>query len=212
MGFGMHFVQLSFIFLIQTFSIVYGFYQPCKFLSVKAAQSGSRNKCSLMRSLKMSGTSPSVAVLDAKHADSTSPFACPQCGSPAELKDNACSNCGAPFVVRDGFVDLTPESTKVISNNPVKSEPSQFAELVSNLKKNPFVTSLLASSGLQFAGAPIRQELFRTPLVSYLYERGWRQGFDSAGFPGIDKEYELAMEFFQGANPARPSDLAANLP
>lgn len=38
------------------------------------------------------------------------------------------------------------------------------------------------------------QELFRSPLISFVYERGWRQGFSWAGFPGVDKEYEMAME------------------
>ncbi|GFH25581.1 predicted protein, partial [Haematococcus lacustris] len=32
-------------------------------------------------------------------------------------------------------------------------------------------------------------ELFRSPLISYVYERGWRQGFLWAGFPGVDKEF-----------------------
>ena len=35
-----------------------------------------------------------------------------------------------------------------------------------------------------------KTQLFRSPLVSYLYERGWRQGFKNAGFPGIDVEFE----------------------
>ncbi len=34
-------------------------------------------------------------------------------------------------------------------------------------------------------------ELFRSPLISFAYERGWRQGFALAGFPGVDKEYEM---------------------
>lgn len=28
----------------------------------------------------------------------------------------------------------------------------------------------------------------RNPLVSFVYERGWRQGFAQAGFPGVDQE------------------------
>lgn len=42
------------------------------------------------------------------------------------------------------------------------------------------------------------QELFRQPLVSWVYERGWRQGFAWAGFPGVDKEFDLAMGFLRG--------------
>ncbi|GLC56003.1 hypothetical protein PLESTB_001054000 [Pleodorina starrii] len=38
-------------------------------------------------------------------------------------------------------------------------------------------------------------ELFRNPLVSFAYERGWRQGFAWAGFPGVDKEYDIAMSY-----------------
>ena len=41
--------------------------------------------------------------------------------------------------------------------------------------------------------------LFTSPSVSFAYERGWRQGFASAGFPGPDKEAELAMEYFAPA-------------
>ncbi|DBA74996.1 TPA: hypothetical protein ACH3X1_010339 [Trebouxia sp. C0004] len=46
-----------------------------------------------------------------------------------------------------------------------------------------------------FAG----QDIFRNPLVSFIYERGWRQGFKSAGFPGADEELKLAMEFLAPA-------------
>ncbi|KAI3430392.1 hypothetical protein D9Q98_004987 [Chlorella vulgaris] len=41
--------------------------------------------------------------------------------------------------------------------------------------------------------------IFRSPLVSAVYERGWRQGFAWAGFPGADKEYELACDYLQPA-------------
>jgi ubiquinone/menaquinone biosynthesis C-methylase UbiE len=42
-------------------------------------------------------------------------------------------------------------------------------------------------------------ELFRQPLISFIYERGWRQNFAGAGFPGPDKEYQMAMEYLQSA-------------
>lgn len=41
-----------------------------------------------------------------------------------------------------------------------------------------------------------RQNLFQSPLVSFLYERGWRNAFRRAGFPGPDAEYDLAATFF----------------
>lgn len=43
--------------------------------------------------------------------------------------------------------------------------------------------------------AIVTQELFRSPLTSFLYERGWRDNFRTAGFPGIDTEF-LDLEIF----------------
>jgi ubiquinone/menaquinone biosynthesis C-methylase UbiE len=43
---------------------------------------------------------------------------------------------------------------------------------------------------------PMR-DLFTNPLVSFAYERGWRQGFAAAGFPGPDVEYNMVKSFFE---------------
>jgi len=51
---------------------------------------------------------------------------------------------------------------------------------------------------------PMR-DLFTSPAVSFAYERGWRQGFAAAGFPGIDAEYQLVKEYFE-PNTATSSD------
>lgn len=40
-------------------------------------------------------------------------------------------------------------------------------------------------------GEAVKEGTFQTPLVSWLYERGWRQGFNANGFPGIDEEFRL---------------------
>ncbi|KAG5181606.1 S-adenosyl-L-methionine-dependent methyltransferase [Tribonema minus] len=42
----------------------------------------------------------------------------------------------------------------------------------------------------------IMEGTFQSPLVSFVYERGWRQAFNANGFPGIDKEFEEVAEFF----------------
>ena len=39
----------------------------------------------------------------------------------------------------------------------------------------------------------------RSPLVSFVYERGWRQGFSWGGFPGEAKEFDLAMDYLKSA-------------
>merc|ERR1719203_210803 len=43
---------------------------------------------------------------------------------------------------------------------------------------------------------PMR-DLFTSPFVSYAYERGWRNSFSRAGFPGIDKEFELVRDYLK---------------
>ena len=43
------------------------------------------------------------------------------------------------------------------------------------------------------------RDLFTSPSVSFAYERGWRQGFNQAGFPGADREFEMAKEYFAPA-------------
>ncbi|CAM9144117.1 unnamed protein product [Ectocarpus fasciculatus] len=45
-------------------------------------------------------------------------------------------------------------------------------------------------------GEAVKEGTFQTPLVSWLYERGWRQGFNANGFPGIDEEFRLVSEYF----------------
>eukprot|EP00890_Picochlorum_soloecismus_P006793 jgi/Picsp_1/939/NSC_04424-R1_protein len=42
-------------------------------------------------------------------------------------------------------------------------------------------------------------QIFRNPLVSLAYERGWRQSFSWAGFPGLDEESKLAMDVLKPA-------------
>ncbi|KAL7085542.1 hypothetical protein ACP275_14G287100 [Erythranthe tilingii] len=45
---------------------------------------------------------------------------------------------------------------------------------------------------------PASTELFRFPLVSFLYERGWRQSFSIwGGFPGPEKEFELIKDYLK---------------
>ncbi|KAK9844600.1 hypothetical protein WJX74_004440 [Apatococcus lobatus] len=65
-------------------------------------------------------------------------------------------------------------------------------------------TDLTLSSGIEqksyqqsfWAGT----EIFRSPLISFVYERGWRQGFATAGFPGVVKETQLALDYLRPAN------------
>ncbi|CAN8233995.1 unnamed protein product, partial [Cochlearia groenlandica] len=56
----------------------------------------------------------------------------------------------------------------------------------------------VASGSKQYSEPmPLSTELFRTPLVSFLYERGWRQNFIWGGFPGPEKEFEMAKDYLK---------------
>jgi ubiquinone/menaquinone biosynthesis C-methylase UbiE len=60
----------------------------------------------------------------------------------------------------------------------------------------------LALSGLPFTDPnyiPMR-DLFTSPAVSFAYERGWRQGFQRAGFPGPDTEAQMAESYFAASS------------
>lgn len=41
--------------------------------------------------------------------------------------------------------------------------------------------------------------IFQSPVVAFVYERGWRQGFAYAGFPGVEEEFELAQRYLAPA-------------
>ncbi|KNA22133.1 hypothetical protein SOVF_036590 [Spinacia oleracea] len=59
--------------------------------------------------------------------------------------------------------------------------------------------NLTASSGAKDyveSMAPVT-EFFSTPIMSYVYERGWRQNFGLGGYPGPDREFEMAKEYFK---------------
>ena len=99
----------------------------------------------------------------------------------------------------DSYLDLLqPAATAEDSpdDNTNKTTTSIFAR---NLV--PFIPPPLRSA-LATAGLPMGEEyipmrdLFTSPAVSFAYERGWRQGFARAGFPGADVEAEMAMEYF----------------
>lgn len=49
---------------------------------------------------------------------------------------------------------------------------------------------------------------FQTKFISSIYERGYRQNFERAGFPGIDKEFDEASTFFDAANAKTVLDLS----
>jgi len=81
------------------------------------------------------------------------------------------------------------EEKTTVSSSPILSSlltltPPPVRALIAN-----------ASSDSDLEYIPMR-DLFTSPSVSYAYERGWRQGFAAAGFPGADEEFDMAKEYF----------------
>ncbi|KAL3791568.1 hypothetical protein ACHAW5_000871 [Stephanodiscus triporus] len=78
-----------------------------------------------------------------------------------------------------------------------KSPPilSSLLSLVPPPLRSIVANAVPGSSSSSHEYVPMR-DLFTSPTVSFAYERGWRQGFAAAGFPGPDAEFELANEHF----------------
>jgi len=130
-----------------------------------------------------------------------------------------CSACGITFPLETSgnFHDLTVGAATPVGELPAK--PSSADQGDSGfLQRLPFVKTTDAIAGA--IGLPRSQEVealakdilreggpfanqsrplgtstFQSPLVSFAYERGWRQQFASSGFPGPDKEFLLAKDF-----------------
>lgn len=116
------------------------------------------------------------------------------------------SNAGVHFTLKsasdserafEGRSDAYINLLEPINEEETKKTSVATSPIVSSLLTltPPPVRSLLASSNSDFEYIPMR-DLFTLKSVSFAYERGWRQGFVAAGFPGADKEFELAKEYF----------------
>ncbi|KAB5514592.1 hypothetical protein DKX38_028498 [Salix brachista] len=91
------------------------------------------------------------------------PFACPVCYEPLIRKGPPGFNL--PAIYRSGF--KCKKCTKTYSS-----------------KDNYLDLTITAGMKDYTEINPVRTEIFRSPLVSFLYERGWRQSFNQSGFPG----------------------------
>lgn len=98
----------------------------------------------------------------------------------------------------DTYINLLePVKDKKDDGDSNSSSQSPFAEIFRQAL--PYIPPPLRAPLASLTGGeefiPMR-DLFTSPAVSYAYERGWRQGFARAGFPGPDVEAEMAMDYF----------------
>ncbi|WCJ29936.1 S-adenosyl-L-methionine-dependent methyltransferases superfamily protein [Euphorbia peplus] len=103
-------------------------------------------------------------------------FACPVCYQPLIRKGPPGFNLSA--IYRSGF--------KCTSCNKTYSSKDNYLDLTVTAGMKDYTEA-----------RPVRTELFRSPIVSFLYERGWRQNFRQSGFPGPDEEFKMAQEYFE---------------
>ncbi|KAM0857103.1 hypothetical protein ACQ4PT_048693 [Festuca glaucescens] len=105
----------------------------------------------------------------------------------SELSKLACPICYYPLV---SSIDHQSAPTKSDSSlecstcNKVYSSKDDYWDLTVAVGSNEYSESM-----------PAATELFRTPLVSFLYERGWRQNFIWGGFPGLEREFDMAKTY-----------------
>jgi len=111
----------------------------------------------------------------------------------------------------DSYFDLLNVVTDDKSSAPDGSDDAESNSSVQNILNSlrVFIPPPLRIAG-DDAYVPMR-DLFTSPFVSYAYERGWRQGFQAAGFPGIDKEFELVKDYFSPCTPDKESSVVIDM-
>ena len=109
------------------------------------------------------------------------PLACPV--SLQALEDAGYSRCNG---LRYGKTDCIWDLTIGAATNARSSEPVSLQDLARSFLP-PELRGLIPTSSY------LGTSTFETPQVAFAYERGWRDSFARAGFPGPDEEFRLAQ-------------------
>lgn len=153
-------------------------------------------------------------------------FACPTCGAPVDDPTTlavapppaaggsrrrrraaaappvagvpTCGACGTTFPSTTDYTDMTPAAGRVQQAAPFGGDGSGTAGARGRALRT---ATAIASSLAQ----PPKQGIFQSPLVSYLYERGWRDNFAAAGAPGPAAEAAAAAAWFAAAPVTDPA-------
>ena len=109
------------------------------------------------------------------------PLACPVSLQPLDARGFAKSSGLQYGKVEDAFWDLTIGA----AINAKSPNPTSLTDVARSLLPRELRGILPQSSYLGTS-------TFETPQVAFAYERGWRDSFKRAGFPGPDEEFKLA--------------------
>jgi len=110
----------------------------------------------------------------------TAPLSCPVSLRPLDDR-GFCARSGLQYAKSDGIWDLTIGA----AINARTSNPTSLTDLARSFLPKELRGLLPQSSYMGTA-------TFETPQVAFAYERGWRESFGRAGFPGPDEEFKLA--------------------
>ncbi|KAK1441585.1 hypothetical protein QVD17_07594 [Tagetes erecta] len=131
-----------------------------------------------------------MATSQVSSSTSTRGFITPLSSMGSKKQVLACSICYDMLTWNDDpifSVDCTPKFTlKCSTCNKTYNGNETHLDLT------------LSGSNKSGGQMPASSEIFRLPLVSFLYERGWRQGFSIwGGFPGPKKEFEMMKDYLK---------------
>lgn len=95
-----------------------------------------------------------------------------------------CPICHRPLRVADAYTSSASGLSCAACNRTFSGANNGIKDLT--------LVSGLSSRSFEKRG-PNSVEIFKNPVVSGIYERGWRQSFSWAAFPGVDIEADMAM-------------------
>jgi len=117
----------------------------------------------------------------------------------SSIKYNVRSPTNTYSGTSDTYINLLESANDDIDIDESGSGDSLVTGALNSLRVfvPPPIRSVLTSVGAPLGDeyVPMR-DLFTSPAVSFAYERGWRQGFAQAGFPGADAEFQMARDYF----------------
>ena len=109
-----------------------------------------------------------------------------------------CDRCRKTYAASQDFVDLTLLQGGGGGAGGGGTDGGFPAALFSTLSSFGLPLPPLPSTDASLNQPGTR--IFQSPLVAYAYERGWRQGFSVAGFPGVEREFQIALGYTEAAH------------
>ena len=135
---------------------------------------------------------------DVENDSKNSIFACPKTLNNVKKKTRNYGLCSETF-----FEEESNESNEIKMKYKYKKTPSgeYYIDFTINDEQERPLWDL---SIREIVG----QRFFQNPIISGIYERGYRQQFQIAGFPGIDKEWKEIEQYFTTMNASTVMDLS----